>query len=131
MNTQEVVEKIWSQVEPTVFVSRQEFLANMAEWEITPREIDGEIIGATLQRGPEFHFITFGLRKVFPATLIVQCLQPIIDKHGFICTRTPKEDVRQHRFNLLIGFSVETTDEFYTYFRMTRLTLHRGNSCLS
>lgn len=131
MNTTEIVEQIWRQTEPTVFISRREFLAGLEGWEIVPREIDGEIIGATLTRGPEFHFVTFGFRKSFPAVLIEECLQPIIDQHGFVQTKTPKEDMRQRRFNLLIGFHAEGEDEFYTYFRMERLSLHRGKSCLS
>lgn len=131
MDRAEITEKIWLQTEPTVFISRREFFASLDDWEITPREIDGEVIGATLRRGPEFHFITFGYRKILPATLITACLQPIIDEYGFVRTRTPKEDVRQRRFNLLVGFHVERDDEFYTYFRLEQLNFHRGKSCQS
>lgn len=129
MDRAELIEKIWSQTEPTVFISRREFFASLDDWDITPREIDGEIAGATLNRGPEFHFITFGRRKVFPASLIADCLGPIIERHGFVRTRTPKDDVRQSRFNLLIGFDVESSDEYFTTFRMERLNLHGGKQC--
>jgi len=123
------MEKIWLQTEPTVFLSRREFYASLDGWEITPREIDGEIIGATVRNGPHFHFITFGHRKVLPASLITACLQPIIDEYGFVQTRTPKDDVRQRRFNLLVGFDVQGSDEYYTYFRLERLNLHGGKPC--
>ncbi len=131
MNKAEIAEKIWSQVEGGLFVSRKEFLSSLDDWQITLQEIAGEIAGATLNRGPEFHFVSFGMRKMVPPGLMKACLQPIIDKHGFVLTKTPKEDVRQHRFNLLIGFSVESTDDYFTYFRMERLKLHRRAPCLS
>lgn len=131
MNTDEIMENLWRQAEPKVFISRQEFLAGLEGWEIEPRRIDGDIIGVTIVRGAEFHFVTFGPRKAFPFSLVVDCLQPIIDQHGFVRTRTPTEDLRQCRFNLLIGFCVESEDEFYTYFRMDRLTLHKRPKCLS
>lgn len=129
-NIADVVEKIWQQVNPATYVSRQEFVSGLEGWVITPRDIDGETIGATLVRGAEFHFVTFGLRKAFPSALIAECLQPIIDQHGFVVTRTPKEDVRQRRFNTLIGFRVVSEDEYYVNFHLNQLNLHRGKSCL-
>ncbi len=131
MNTAEIMERIWRQMEPSVYISRREFMDGLEGWQITPREINGELIGATLVRGPEFHFVTFGARKMFSPALIVDCLQPIIERHGFVRTRTPKEDVRQCRFNLRIGFCAERDDEFYTYFRMEKLNLHKAPPCLS
>lgn len=131
MDHAEILEKVWLNLEPIVFISRREFLESLDGWEVKPREIDGQIIGATLIRGPEFHFVTFGPQKTFTRSLMVNCLQPIIDKHGYVRTRTPKEDMRQRRFNLLVGFVVESADEFFTYFRMERLNLHGGKTCLS
>lgn len=129
MTRTEIMEKIWGQIADTTFIPRMDFMTSLESWDITPREIDGEVIGATMSRGPEFHFISFGHRKVFPAALIADCLQPIIDRFGFVRTRTPKGDVRQNRFNLLIGFDVESTDEYFTTFRMDRLNLHGGQPC--
>lgn len=131
MDRSEISEKIWEHVGPSVFQSRQDFMNDLAAWEIKPRMVDGQLIGATLQNGPEFHFITLGKRKVLTAALITECLQPIIDEHGYVTTKTPKEDERQRRFNQLIGFDGVGEDEFYTYFRMERLNLHRGNQCQS
>lgn len=131
MNTPELVDAIWRQTEATTFISRQQFLDSLEGWEIASREIDGETIGATITRGPEFHFITFGKRKTFSAGLIASCLQPILDQHGFVVTRTPKDDMRQRHFNLLIGFEVQSEDEFYVYFRLQHLNLHRGQTCPS
>jgi hypothetical protein len=131
MGSAEIIELIWRQAEPSVFLSRREFIAGLEGWDVSAREIDGETVGATLVRGPEFHFVSFGAGRAFPPSLIADCLQPIIERHGFVRTRTPKEDARQRRFNVRIGFVVERDDEFYTYFRMERLNIHRAKSCLS
>jgi hypothetical protein len=130
MTAPDLMEKIWRQVEPSVFISRREFMAGLEGWDIAAREIDGEIVGATLVRGPEFHFVSFGARKTFASSLIADCLQPIIAEHGFVRTRTPKDDLRQRRFNERIGFRVESEDEYFTIFRAERINLHRAQPCL-
>lgn len=106
-------------------------MSELNEFVVTPIDIDGVTAGATVVRGPEFHFISFGERKVISPKLIAQCLQPIIDQHGYVKTRTPKDDTRQRRFNLLIGFDIETEDEFYTHFKLERLNLRGVKTCLS
>lgn len=131
MNIAEIMERIWRQTEPSVFISRREFMAGLEGWDITPREIDGELVGATLVRGPEFHFISFGTRKAFPPALVADCLGPILEQHGFVRTKTPLEDTRQRRFNERIGFRVESADEYFTTFRLEKLTLHRTSPCPS
>jgi hypothetical protein len=129
MTRAELLDKIWSAVEPGVYISRREFMTSLEGWDVVPREIDGEIIGATLTSGAEFHFVTFGPRKAFTRALVIDCVQPIIDRYGFVRTRTPLDDARQRRFNLLVGFKVESTDEYFTHFRMERLNLRGAKSC--
>lgn len=124
MDAGEIRERIWRQAEPQVFISRREFLADLEGWDIVAREIDGDVAGATLIRGAEFHFVSFGTGKPVSPRLALECLQPILDRHGFVHTRTPKEDARQRRFNQRIGFRLESEDEFYAYFRLDRLNLH-------
>ena len=131
MDTPELMERIWQQAEPSVFISRREFFAGLDGWEIEPKEVDGDIIGATLVCGAEFHFMTFGVRKRFSRALITDCLRPIINRHGFVRTKTPREDMRQRRFNQIIGFRIEREDEYFTHFRMENLRLHGGASCQS
>lgn len=126
MNRDETIDRIWREVEYTVFISRLEFVAGLVGWEILPKKLDGEIVGATLTNGPEFHFVVFGAKKPFTRALMIDCVQPILDKYGFVRTKTPKEDTRQRRFNVAVGFVIESTDEFFTYFRMERLKLHGG-----
>ena len=131
MNAVEVSDAIWKQVEPSVYISKREFFAALDGWTITPREIDGEVVGATMECGPEFHFITFKFKKSFPASLMIECVQPIIDKHGFVLTKTPKDDVRQRRFNVLVGFHAYSEDQYYIYYRLEKLQLHKAKTCQS
>lgn len=131
MDRSQIIDAIWKETEPKVFISKREFMATLDGWDVAARELDGEIIGATLTNGPEFHFVTFGSKKPLTRALIADCLRPILDKHGFVRTKTPKDDVRQHRFNSIIGFVVESTDEFFTHFRMDKLNLRGAKTCLS
>ena len=118
-------------MEYKVFISRREFVDGLNGWELDTKELNGEIVGATLVFGPEFHFIIFGPKKPLTRALMAECVQPIINKHGYVCTKTPLDDVRQHRFNKLVGFVALSTDEFFTYFRMERLNLRGVKQCLS
>lgn len=131
MSRNDLIAIMWRAVESSVFISRQDFVDGLDGWEIAAKEIDGEMIGATLTKGPEFHFVTFGPKKAFPRALMRECVQPIIDRYGFVRTRTPSDDTRQCRFNRAVGFTVESTDDYFTTFRMERLSLHGRSPCLS
>lgn len=131
MDRDQVVSRIWDEIGETIYLSRREYVESLTGWDVIPKEIDGEIVGATLSNGPEFHFITFGSKKPFSRSFMTDCVQPIIDKYGFVRTKTPKDDTRQRRFNLAVGFVVESTDEYFTYFRMEKLKLHGEKRCLS
>lgn len=112
-----VIDALWAQIEPTVFIQREQFERELDGWEIEPVEIDGKLAIVALTKGPEFHFATFGTGA--PVRLW-KWLNPIIDRHGFATTRTPKDAARQHRFNLKFGFTVTGEDEFFMYYRLER-----------
>lgn len=119
-----IIDRLWGQAEPKVFIGRDEFVRSLEGWQIEPVEIDGDLAYVTMTKGPEFHFTTFGQHRGTPK-MIRDAIQPIIDRHGFVRTRTPKDADRQHRFNRLIGFVADGEDEFFIYYRMKKLTLHR------
>lgn len=131
MNRSEIIDAIWKETEHKVFISKCEFVATLDGWDLVTKEIDGKVVGATLTNGPEFHFITFGPKKPFTRAFMAECVQPIIDKYGFVRTKTPTDDTRQRRFNLLVGFKLETTDEYFTHYRMEKLNLRGVKPCLS
>jgi hypothetical protein len=112
-----VLDALWEQAEPQVFITREQFEHGLEGWTIEPVERDGELVGAFVTRGPELHFATFK-RIAVPLRLIRDHLEPIIARHGFVRTRTPKDAPRQQRFNELLGFVAEGEDEFFLFYRM-------------
>lgn len=129
MDRAALLDLMWREIGPTTFVLRSEFVRGLEGWDLEPKELDGDLVGVAMSKGPEFHFVTFGHKKPITRSLIASCVQPIIDKHGFVRTTTPNDDTRQHRFNLLIGFVVESTDEFFTHFRAEKLKFCGAKSC--
>ena len=90
-------------------------------WDVEVIRDRGEIVAATFTRNDEFHFQTFGKPWKMTRTHLRQCLTPIIAKHGCVRTKTPMDDSRQQRFNLLIGFVQERFDDAFVHFKMTAL----------
>jgi hypothetical protein len=115
----DVIDALWEQIEPTVFISRAEFVAGLDGWDIRAEHVDGELAFVTMTNGPEFHFATFGTRAPITRSRTRAWIDPIIARHGFVTTRTPKEGAdRQHRFNLTFGFRPVDEDEFHIMYRM-------------
>lgn len=118
MNLQDL---LWQKAEPVLFISKDEFLKTLAEWVIKPVYIEGELAWITVQKGPEFHFQSIGKTRVMPLRMIRSFLQAIIAEHGYACTKTPLEDVRQQRFNQRFGFVETGRDGFDIHFRIETL----------
>lgn len=123
---------LWEKAEPNIYLTREEYEERFLKgWDIKPVYVDGELAFVTTQKGPLFHFHSFGTKKPISLKMIRDFLQGIIDEHGFAETRTPHEDERQHRFNLRFGFQKVGADEFDTHFRIERLPMPKGaNPCL-
>ncbi len=115
-----LLDRIWEQTEPTVFITREEFERGLERWDIEPVEVNGELAFAAFINGPEFHYATFGTGARITRTMIWSRLNPILDRHGFVTTRTPRGDVRQQRLNRALGFVETGADEFYVHFRLER-----------
>jgi hypothetical protein len=114
-------DRLWEKAEPVLYITKEEFLKSLEGSYIEPIEIDGELAFATLQKGPLFHFHSFGTKRQISLKMIRAFLQKIIDQYGYAETRTPKDDERQHRFNTILGFKQVGEDEFDTHFRIERL----------
>lgn len=108
-------------MEPTVFISRSEFVAGLADWDVEAVMVDGALAFATMTKGPEFHFASFGTRAPISRAMIRARLDPIIARHGFVMTLTPKDGAdRQHRFNRAFGFQVTGGNEFFVEYKKCR-----------
>lgn len=118
MTSVDVIDALWEQIEPFAFLTREQFVSGLACWDIEPVVIDGQLAFATLTNGPEFHFASFDTGAPITRTMINSRLDAIIERHGFVTTRTPVEGAgRQHRLNKLLGFQVTGTSEFFVHYR--------------
>lgn len=114
-----VFDALWEQIEPTVFITREQFLRGLEVWAIDPVIIDGELAFVALTQGPEFHFASFDTGATITRTMIWSRLDAIMDQYGFVTTRTPKEGAnRQHRINKALGFKEIESDEFLVTYRL-------------
>ena len=114
----DILELLWAANEEAVYITKQQFMAGFEDWAITPHYENGTMVGATISKGSEFHFATFGGKWKMTRADIRRYLNPILEQYGCVTTRTPKEDVRQRRFNKILGFEITGEDEFYTHFRL-------------
>lgn len=118
MTNAAVIDALWAQIEPTAYITRDQFARGLDAWEVEPVEVDGELAFAALTQGAEFHFTTFGTGRPISLAMIRARLEPILARHGFVTTRTPKGESRQHRFNKLIGFKAVGESEFFVNYRL-------------
>jgi hypothetical protein len=117
----DVIDALWAQIEPIVFISRDQFVSGLEQWDIDPVHIDGELAFVALTQGPEFHFTSFETGAQISRDMIRSRLHAIIERHGYVTTRTPIEGAnRQHRFNRILGFHVTGTSEFFVDYRLDR-----------
>jgi hypothetical protein len=117
----DVIDRLWEQIEPVVYITREQFVRGLAEWDIEAIRIDGDLAFVALTKGPEFHFASFDTGAPISRAMIRSRLDPIIERHGFVMTRTPKEGAdRQHRFNRAFGFHTTGENEFFIMYRLDK-----------
>lgn len=121
MERLELLEKMWEQIEQSVFISKDQFISALDGWKIEPVSINGKLALLTMANGPAFHFHSFGTGKSLTRKMICDYLRGIIAQHGYATTKTPKHDERQNRFNLLFGFTLTHEDEYDRHYRIERL----------
>jgi hypothetical protein len=113
-----VVRLLWQQIEPIVYITREQFERGLAEWDVTAIEVEGKLAFVTLTQGPEFHYTSFDTGTPITLAMIRGWLEPILAKYGYATTRTPKSEPRQHRLNLRLGCTVCDEDEFFIHYRL-------------
>ena len=118
---EDLLDRIWARVEPTVYITKAEYLAGLEGWTIIPHKVGSLVVGAVLTKGSELHFVTFGETWKLSRVNIRQYLAPVLAREGCVTTKTPKDDTRQQRFNRLIGFTDDGEDEFFLHMKLTKL----------
>lgn len=125
-----ITDILWQQASAgLLFIPKETFLEGLEGWEIDPREVDGELAFIFLTKGPELHFMTLGTGRPMPAAMVRDVLHKIIAKHGYVTVKTPKDEVRQQKFNRRIGFVQVGEDEHDIHFRMDRFARDRSTPC--
>jgi hypothetical protein len=116
-----IVDALWEKAEPLLYISKDEFSALLEGWTIEGVEHEGELAFAFLSKGPQFHFQSFSAKQPITLKMIKTYLQPLIDRYGYVTTKTPKDDTRQHRFNRRFGFAAVGDDNFDIHYRLERI----------
>lgn len=114
----EILDRMWQKIEPDVFITRSQFEQALAGWDIQPRYVGDTLAWVTLVSGSEFHFEPLAEGNCMTKAIMREWLCPIVEAHGHVIVKTPKNDVRQHRFNKAVGFLPVGEDEFTIHYRM-------------
>jgi len=112
---------LWAQVEPQIYITREQYFGRLEGADIQGHEVDGVLVGITITHGSEFHFTTLGSSWSLTRADIRRHLVPILERHGCVTTRVPHEDIRQQRFNRILGFQSVGEDEFYVHMKLEKL----------
>jgi hypothetical protein len=114
--SREVLDALWAQAEPYVYFSRETWERGLESCAVEPHYVDGKLAFVTITNGPDFHYASFGVAPLSIA-LLRRWVTPIADQYGYVTTRTPKDDVRQHKVNRRTGAVVIGEDEFCIHYR--------------
>lgn len=119
MTKEEAIEALWLEMEPDVYITRDQFMAGLEDWETRLVEIKGIPAMVTFFKGPEFHFASLNIGAFATLRLMRSEIASAIGKHGFLTTKTPVDGYdRQHRLNRKIGCKVTGQDEFFVHYRL-------------
>ncbi len=117
-----IVDKIWDATQADLYISKQQFIMSLDGYEITPEfDSDGNTIGAVINKGPDFHFILFGIKWKLDRAMLQRWPGSLIEKYGYAQTFTPISDTRQQRFNKRLGFFETKRDDNYVYYKIERM----------
>ena len=120
MERAEALDRIWEDVEPGVYITREQFDGALDDWTIQAFDVGGIPAYVTMVKGPEFHFAILAPLAVATRKIMSACLKPIFDAYGYVITRTPYDDTRQQKFNKMLGFHPIATDEFFIVYRLDK-----------
>ena len=126
-------------------MSREEFYAQLDDWDVEVLTVDAKPAFALKTKGPEFDLVDLKTGAVFPLKAFLARLRAMLDEYGFVTTRAQKlelggylvpvraRDPRghgvRHLFNRRRGFVQTGEDEHDIHYRMDHdAFLRRGRS---
>ncbi len=124
-------DRIWDRAREDLYITREQYFETLKDWAIEPVTRDGVLLGAVMRKGPEFHFVTFRASSRIGRSVVRDVLAPQLEQFGYVLTRTPKPEERQHRFNRAVGFVAVGEDEYNIHYRLDRgrCAVTRSTSC--
>lgn len=129
---EELIDILWAKAEPTVFVEKDQFVRALDDWKIYGLYRDGVLAVIHMDKGPELHFETMHSGVSFTRDDVAAVVQHLIDEFGYAVTKTPKQEMRQRRFNELVGFRMVGEDEYDIHYRIDQIRgYRRGSQCQS
>ena len=108
---------LWQAVEPVMFITKEQFLASLCQWEIDIIETEGEPAFITLTRGPEFHIHSVGSGRRIPLREIERRIGVLVERYGYAETRTPKHMAKQRKINEMFGAMIVGEDDLDIHYR--------------
>ena len=120
MTRPEMLKALWAKASETLFISREQYLAQLEGWEIDTVDQDGAPVLIVMRKGPEFHFMTLEATARLSRGTVRTALAPQLDAFGYVLTKTPRPEERQHRFNKVVGFVQVGEDEYNIHYRLDR-----------
>lgn len=118
-----MAEILWKRAEEKLFISKENFLENLADCELEGLDVGGELSYVIIRKGPEFHFECIK-SKPLSIKIIAEALRKQFEEYGYVTTRTPKQMARQRRINELIGFRMTGEDPMDIHYRVDELRRH-------
>lgn len=94
--------------------------ANLAGWDVSIAQRNGEDVAIVITKGPEIHFVSLKERHAMSRRNTLQYIEPLIEKYGYATTRVPS-NVTDHKLREHLGFQQTWSDQHYTYFALTAL----------
>lgn len=116
MTRDELIDWLWAKAEPDVYITKEQFVAGYEGWHLYDIQQDGKLVAIVAEKGPEMHFQPTGVP--ISRRIVKQVMQGLLDRHGHVVTKTPQQELRQQRFNELIGFRVTGRDEYDVHYRI-------------
>lgn len=101
--------------------------ANLHGWDVKIAQRAGVDVAICVSKGPELHFVTLVDGKAMSRKNIIEALEPIYSKYGYVTTRVPICE-ENHRLRLKLGFVKSWEDNDFTYWALTELPYQKGKN---
>jgi hypothetical protein len=123
----DLIDRLWS--DSPLFLSREEFARTLDGWELEPVMQDGKLAVIFVTKGPEFHFAKLDPAYQCTREILRRFPGEVIERHGYALTKTPKDDLRQMRFNQRLGFYRIGEDEYDIHLRIDTMRHTKERPC--